>query len=352
MKTIVLTGGGTAGHVTPNIALIPSLKENGWDIRYIGSYQGIEKDLITKKNIPYYGISSGKLRRYLSVQNLKDPFKVLKGYFEALKLLKKIKPQVVFSKGGFVTVPVVLAASTLGIPVIIHESDMTPGLANKIAMRGAKKVCVNFEETLKYVGDKGVYTGSPIRAELFAGSKAKGLEICKFADKKPVLLMMGGSLGAVKINEVLRAALPTLTKKFNIIHICGKGNLAQNQMNINGYKQFEYVGEELPHLFAAADLMLSRAGANALSEIIALHIPTLLVPLSAAASRGDQILNANAMQKKGYVDVLFEEDLNEDSLIKKIEELDKNKEKLIEKMCEATKISGIERVIKEIEQYC
>ena len=149
MKTIVLTGGGTAGHVTPNIALIPSLKENGWDIKYIGSYAGMEKELVTKENIPYYGISSGKLRRYLSKENLKDPFKVLKGYFEACKLLKQIKPQVVFSKGGFVTVPVVLAAKTLRIPVIIHESDMTPGLANKIAMRSAKRICVNFEETLK-----------------------------------------------------------------------------------------------------------------------------------------------------------------------------------------------------------
>lgn len=351
MKTIVLTGGGTAGHVTPNLALIPSLRREGWEVEYIGSHQGIEKDLVTKEGIPYHGISSGKLRRYISKENVKDPFKVMKGYFEARTLLRKIKPKVVFSKGGYVTVPVVLAAGHLGIPVIIHESDMTPGLANKIAIRGAKTVCVNFEETLKYVGKKGVLTGSPIRQELFKGDKKKVAELCGFKETRPTLLMMGGSLGAAKVNKVLREAVPSLTKKYNIIHICGKGNLDASLLSTEGYKQFEYVSEELPHLFAATDIMLSRAGANAICEIIALNIPALFVPLSQAASRGDQILNAAAMQKKGYADVLQEEELTREKLIQKLNELYKNKERYINTMKEATKISGIDRIMQEINKY-
>ncbi|MBP3889313.1 MAG: undecaprenyldiphospho-muramoylpentapeptide beta-N-acetylglucosaminyltransferase [Cellulosilyticum sp.] len=351
MKTIVLTGGGTAGHVTPNLALIPSLKENGWDIQYIGSFNGIEKELVQKENIPYHPIASGKLRRYLSVENLKDPFKVVKGYFDAYKILKKLKPKVVFSKGGYVTVPVVLAASHLGIPVIIHESDMTPGLANKIAMRSAKTICVNFEETLQHVGNKGLYTGSPIRAELFKGTRTRGNELCGFDDIRPTLLMMGGSLGARKINEVLREALPTLLKTYNVVHICGKNNLDQSLVGLKGYKQFEYVNAELPHLFAMTDVMLSRAGANALAEIIALNIPSLLVPLSQAASRGDQILNANAMKKKGYCEVLFEEDLTKESLIQNLDKVYRNRHQLRGKMEEMTKQSGVEKVMQEIQKY-
>jgi len=351
LKTIVLTGGGTAGHVTPNLALIPNLKANGWDIQYIGSYNGIEKELVQKENIPYHPIASGKLRRYLSVENLKDPFKVIKGYFDAYTILKKLKPKVVFSKGGYVTVPVVLAASHLKIPVIIHESDMTPGLANKIAMGSAKTICVNFEETLKYVGSKGIYTGSPIRAELFKGSKGEGNRLCGFDEVRPTLLMMGGSLGARKINEVLREALPSLLEKYNVVHICGKNNLDESLVGLNGYKQFEYVREELPHLFAMADVMLSRAGANALAEIIALNIPSLLIPLSQAASRGDQILNANAMNKKGYCEVLFEENLDKSTLIEKINNLYSNRQQFRCKMEEMTKQSGVDKVMVEIQKY-
>jgi UDP-N-acetylglucosamine--N-acetylmuramyl-(pentapeptide) pyrophosphoryl-undecaprenol N-acetylglucosamine transferase len=352
VNTIVLTGGGTAGHVTPHIALISSLRQNGWDIRYIGSYQGIEKELIAKENIPYYGISSGKLRRYMSAQNFKDPFKVAKGFFDALRILKKLKPKVVFSKGGYVTVPVVLAANALKIPVIIHESDITPGLANKIAMKGARTICVNFEETLQYVGHKGILTGTPVRKELFEGNREKGSKLCNFRERKPALLMMGGSLGSVKINLVLRKALPVLIKHFNIIHICGKGNMDTSLMELDGYKQFEYVGKELPHLFAVADIMLSRAGANALAEIVALNIPSLLIPLSGAASRGDQILNAKSMKNKGYSEVLFEEQLTEETLIEKIEYIYKNKSHYVTAMQQATQIKAIDRIIEIINKYC
>ena len=351
MKKIVLTGGGTAGHVTPNLAIIPSLKKEGWEIEYIGSKEGIEKKLIEQAKIPYHGIASGKLRRYLSIENLKDPFKVVKGYFEARKLLKDIKPKVVFSKGGYVTVPVVMAASHLKIPVIIHESDITPGLANKIAIKSAKTVCVNFEQTLKHVGNKGIHTGTPIREEIFTGNKKNAKELCRFLDNKPILLVMGGSLGSRKINEVLRESIPQITTRFNVVHICGKGNISQDLLGFTGYKQFEYVKDELPHLFAGADIMLSRAGANALSEIVALNIPSLLVPLSAAASRGDQILNAKEMKKKGYCEVLEEEILTKDTLQEALVNLFEHRDEYRTKMLEETKISGIQKVMLEIQKY-
>lgn len=351
MKTIVLTGGGTAGHVTPNIALIPSLQEEGWNIQYIGSKKGIEKELIEKTNIPYHGISSGKLRRYMSVENLKDPFKVVKGLFEAYNLLRKIKPNVVFSKGGFVTVPVVLAARMLGIPVIIHESDITPGLANKIASKGAKVICVNFPETLKYVGNKGILTGTPIRKELFDGKAGVGRKLCGFEEDKPVLLVMGGSLGSVKINNCLRETLNDLQKDFNIVHICGKNNVDESLKGTKGYYQFEYVGEELPHLFAMADMMLSRAGANALAEIVALKLPNLLVPLSKETSRGDQILNANSMMKQGYSLVLQEEELTPETLMTNIHELYKNLNNYKASMMRSMDTSGTEKVMEQIRKY-
>lgn len=351
MKTIVLTGGGTAGHVTPNIALIPKLRDEGWDIRYIGSHTGIEKELIEKEGIHYYGISSGKLRRYMSLENIKDPFKVVKGLFDAYKLLRRLKPRVIFSKGGYVTVPVALAAKMLKIPVIIHESDITPGLANKIASKGAKTICVNFPETLKYIGEKGVLTGTPIREELFKGSKQEAIKLCGFKEDKPVLLVMGGSLGSVKINMILREALEKLEQKFNVIHICGKGNLDTTLVGREGYHQFEYVREELTHLFAAADVMLSRAGANALAEIVALSIPNLLIPLSQLASRGDQILNAKSMQKQGYSEVLEEEELSQDALLEKIKKLYENREFYTNAMGNSHKSGGVEKVMAEIRKY-
>lgn len=316
MKRIILTGGGTAGHVTPNMALVPALSKKGFDIRYIGSYEGMERKLIEDIHIPYYGISSGKLRRYFDLKNFSDPFKVMKGYFEARALMRKLKPDVVFSKGGFVTVPVVLAAKHKGIPVIIHESDMTPGLANRLSIPSASKVCCNFPETLKHLPEeKAVLTGSPIREELFQGDKKKGLDFCGFTDQKPVLLIMGGSLGSVAINNAVRGELDTLLEQFQIVHLCGNGNLDPSLEGKKGYVQFEYIKEELRDLFACADLMISRAGANAICEILALRKPNILIPLSAQASRGDQILNAASFEKQGYSFVLQEEDVTEESLL-------------------------------------
>lgn len=351
MKRIVLTGGGTAGHVTPNIALFPKLKESGWDIAYIGSHQGIEKKLIEDQNIPYYGISSGKLRRYISLENLKDPFKVVKGLWDAYKILKELKPNVVFSKGGYVTVPVAMAAQLLRIPVVIHESDITPGLANKIAMRFAKTVCVNFEETLKYVGEKGIFTGTPIRAELFQGNEERALKLCKFKKDKPVLLVMGGSLGSAKLNTILRSSLEDLLAQFNIIHICGKGNVDEKSTGIEGYHQFEYVTTELPDLFALTDIMLSRAGANSISEIMALNIPSLLIPLSQKVSRGDQILNAQSMQKKGYCRMIEEEQLTKEILTKELTYIYDNRQEYKRRIAKATKVSGVDKILQIISIY-
>ena len=350
MKTIVLTGGGTAGHVTPNIAMIPTLEKEGWDIRYIGSHEGIEKKLIEDEGIPYYGISSGKLRRYIDLKNITDPFKVVKGLLDAFTLLRKLKPNVVFSKGGYVSVPVVIAAKMRGIPVVIHESDITPGLANKIAFPFAKKICVNFPETLGHVKDKGVITGTPIREDLFKGDISQGRKICNFKNDKPTITIMGGSQGSVRINTIVREILNDLLPSYNIIHICGKGNLDKKLEGLQGYKQFEYVGEELPHIFAITTLMLSRAGANAIAEIIALKIPALLVPLSLEASRGDQILNAKSMEKQGLCMVMEEEDMNKGSLQQAIDKLYKQREEYIKQMNKNKTSSGIELVLNEIRK--
>ena len=298
MKKIILTGGGTAGHVTPNIALIPKLKASGFEIKYIGTHDGMEKDLVKNAGLPYYGISSGNLRRYFSWKNFSDPFRVIKGYFDAKKIMRKYRPDIVFSKGGFVTVPVVFAAHKYKIPVIIPESDMTPGLANRLAIKKATKVCHNFPETANYLGSKAVHTGSPIRQELFEGNKISALDLCGFTANKPVIMVTGGSLGAEKVNHLVRSALPELLKTFQVAHLCGKGKLDESLSGTDGYAQFEYISEEMKDFFAMADLIISRAGANSICEICALKKPNILIPLSANASRGDQILNAKSYKKQ------------------------------------------------------
>ena len=346
-KRIVLTGGGTAGHVTPNIALLPSLREEGYEVFYIGSYSGIEKDLVSRQGVPYYGISSGKLRRYFDWQNFTDPFRVMHGYSQAKSLLKKLRPDVVFSKGGFVSVPVVRAAGNLKIPTIIHESDMTPGLANKLAIPGADKVCCSFPETLKYLPeDKAVPTGSPIRRELLEGSADRALKYLGWErDARPILLVIGGSQGSAVINQALRQDLPVLLKDIRIIHLCGKGNLEASLDGTDGYVQIEYVSDELKDLFALADFVLSRAGANSICELLALRKPNLLVPLSAASSRGDQILNADSYQRQGYSMVLKEEALSPDSLLRALKELYHDRGKYIEAMSKSSQSTAIDLIM-------
>lgn len=352
MKKIILTGGGTAGHVTPNIALLPSLKKAGYDIAYIGSYEGIEKKLIEEQNIPYYGISSGKLRRYLDIKNFTDPFRVLKGFSEAKKLMKQIQPDILFSKGGFVSVPVVFAAKHYKIPVIIHESDMTPGLANKLSLPMTTKICCNFPETVKLLPEgKAVLTGSPIRAELHKGTRNIGLKFAGLSTGKPVILVIGGSQGSAAINQAVRAILSQILTKYQVIHICGKDNLDNSLKNTAGYAQFEYVKNELKDVFAAADLIISRAGANAICEILSLRKPNILIPLSKAASRGDQILNADSYQKQGFSKVIEEENLTGKILWDSIEEVYQNKQTYILAMQKSTQSDAVSMICSLIQQY-
>lgn len=353
MKRIILTGGGTAGHVTPNIALIPRLKELGYDIQYIGSYKGIEKELIEPFGIPYHGISSGKLRRYFSVQNFTDPFRVVKGFGEAHSLIKTLKPNVIFSKGGFVTVPVALAGKRCKVPTIIHESDMTPGLANKLAIPSATKVCCNFPETLDALPkEKSILTGSPIRQELLSGNKIAALDMCGFVADKPVILVIGGSLGSVAVNNAVRLALPSLLEHFQIIHLCGKGKVDTSLNTLRGYAQFEYIKTELRDIFSLADIVLSRAGANAICELLALRKPNLLIPLSANASRGDQILNARSFEHQGFSLVLEEEDLTKESLLEAVQTLYKNRSTYMDAMRDSNQQDSITTIINLIEEAC
>ena len=350
MKKIILTGGGTAGHVTPNIALLPDLKAEGYDIHYIGSYEGMEKKLIAAQGIHYDGIATGKFRRYLSAKNLTDPFRVIKGFQQAKKLIRDYKPDVVFSKGGFVAVPVVLAAGHYHIPVIIHESDMTPGLANKICMRTAKKICCNFPETLKYLPkDKAVLTGSPIRHELLLGNKPAGLKLCGFNTSKPIILVVGGSTGAVKVNNAVRAILPELLKKYQVVHLCGKGKTDASLNGIDGYIQFEYISDQMRDLFAISDIVISRAGANAICELLALRKPNILIPLSANASRGDQILNANSFKEHGYSSVMTEEEITPEKLLAAVDDLYKNRQKYIDAMDSSPQSEAIDKIMSLIK---
>ena len=350
MKHIVLTGGGTAGHVTPNIALLPGLRERGYQISYIGSYNGIEKELIEKTGVPYYGISSDKLRRYVDLKNLSDPFRVLKGIREARALMNRLNPDVVFSKGGFVAVPVIMAAGRKHIPIIAHESDMTPGLANKLCIPYADKICCNFPETVRNLPEgKAVVTGSPLREELMKGSRERGLAFCGFDDSRPVLMITGGSLGSVNVNTHMRAILPKLLPVFQIVHLCGRGNLDPALDHTDGYRQFEYVSEEMPDLFAAADLIVSRAGANSICEISALAKPNLLIPLSANASRGDQILNARSYERQGFSKVLEEESLTDEVLLQTILDLYKEKDSYTSAMKAAGQTDAVARILDLID---
>ena len=348
MKKILLTGGGTAGHVTPNIALIPYLKDAGFEIEYMGSYNGIEKKLIEDQGIPYYGISSGKLRRYLDVKNLTDPFRILKGLREAKQYMKTNKPDIVFSKGGFVSVPVIFAAVSAHIPVVIHESDLTPGLANKLSIPKATKICYNFPETEQYLPEgKSVHTGLPVRRYLLEGDKHKGYALCGFSEDKPISMVIGGSLGAASINEVVREALPELLKKVYVAHICGKGKTDPELNDLEGYKQFEYVSEDLPDLFAAADVIISRAGANVIYEILALKKPSILIPLGTDASRGDQILNAKSFKRRGFAEVLYEDHLTKDALYNDIVEVAHNRESYLRAM-EAEKKEDSAKLVTDV----
>ncbi|HDN1222944.1 TPA: undecaprenyldiphospho-muramoylpentapeptide beta-N-acetylglucosaminyltransferase, partial [Staphylococcus aureus] len=311
MTKIAFTGGGTVGHVSVNLSLIPTALSQGYEALYIGSKNGIEREMIESQlpEIKYYPISSGKLRRYISLENAKDVFKVLKGILDARKVLKKEKPDLLFSKGGFVSVPVVIAAKSLNIPTLIHESDLTPGLANKIALKFAKKIYTTFEETLNYLPkEKADFIGATIREDLKNGNAHNGYQLTGFNENKKVLLVMGGSLGSKKLNSIIRENLDALLQQYQVIHLTGKG-LKDAQVKKSGYIQYEFVKEDLTDLLAITDTVISRAGSNAIYEFLTLRIPMLLVPLGLDQSRGDQIDNANHFADKGYAKAIDEEQL-------------------------------------------
>ncbi len=349
-KKIVLTGGGTAGHVTPNMALIPRLRELGYEISYMGSYDGIEKKLMEDFNLPYYGIATGKFRRYFDPKNFSDPFRVIKGMREARKYLKEINPDVVFSKGGFVSVPVVRAAGSLGIPCIIHESDMTPGLANKLCISVAKKVCCISPETLQQLPpSKAVLTGSPIRQELSSGSREAAYKLCGFDSSKPVIMVVGGSQGSAAINQAVRDVLPELLTDFQVVHLCGKEKMDNLLLTTPGYKQFEYIKSEMKDLFAMADMVISRAGANAISELLSLKKPNILIPLPSTSSRGDQLLNARSFESQGFSIVIDEDDLTNKLLLEKVQELYFNRKTYVDAMRKSSQRDAIGVIVGLIE---
>lgn len=352
MKKIVLTGGGTAGHVTPNLALIPRLQQDGWEVHYIGAANSAEQELVANlPGVTYHTVSVGKLRRYFDLKNFSDPFRVLKGIGQAYSIIKKIKPSVVFSKGGFVSVPVVYGAKLNGVPVVIHESDMTPGLANKLCAPFAKAECCTFPEALKYTRGKGVHTGTPIRPEVLSGSREKGLKHFKLSDSRPVLMIMGGSSGAQAINQCVWQALPKLTETFQVLHLCGKGNLNDSFEGMNNYVQVEYLNENMADAYACADIIVSRAGANALCELLALRKPALLIPYPLEASRGDQVMNAESFEKRGLSHVLDQKDMTADSLVKAIVNLYHERGSLYEAMAKEPTANGVDNVLEQIYKY-
>ncbi|QYR20764.1 undecaprenyldiphospho-muramoylpentapeptide beta-N-acetylglucosaminyltransferase [Paenibacillus sp. sptzw28] len=348
-RRILFTGGGSAGHVTVNAALIPAFIAQGWDVSYMGSMHGIESQLIQRfSGVAYHGISTGKLRRYADVQNLKDPFRVVKGTLQAFRIIRELRPDVLFSKGGFVSVPVVLGAWLNRVPVIIHESDLTPGLANRIAIPFASKVCVTFKETVRQMSrDKAVHIGPIIREELSRGIPERGLKWCGFTSGKPVLLIMGGSLGSQKINQMIRRHAQQLTRTFQIIHICGKGQL-DTTVQLPEYKQFEYIHDELADAVACADIVISRAGSNSIFEFLALGKPMLLIPLSKEASRGDQILNARSFEEQGYCEVLLEEEMTDDSFMRAVASVYARRGEIKESMTRMITGDAITQVIELI----
>lgn len=351
-KTIVFTGGGTAGHVIPNIALISKMIPEGWKIAYFGSKHGMEGRLIEKLNLPYYAVRTGKLRRYFSWQNFIDPFNIFIGICQAFYYLGKVKPDLIFSKGGFVGFPVVLAAWLRRIPVVAHESDLTPGLATKLSYPFVDQVCITFEKAKQYFKrkEKLLYTGTPIRDCLLKGDKTTAKRYCAFEKEKPCLLVIAGGQGSDKINLHLRALLDDLLLKFNIIHICGRGKMDDSKIDVAGYRQFDYVDEELPHLFALSTIVVSRSGANSVYEILALAKPHLFIPLSKKASRGDQIQNANYFKEKGVSEVLDEDALTSETLYKAINQLFEKRVKLQKNIQALGITSGTENILDVIRK--
>lgn len=334
-KHVVLTGGGTLGHVMPNLVLIDRFQKLGWKITYIGSKNGPERAAIQKiAGVQYVAIPTGKLRRYFSWQNFLDVFKVFFGVVKSFFVLLRLRPNITFSKGGFVALPVVLGSWLSRVPVVIHESDMTPGLTTKLSKKFARKICVAFKDTEKYFpSTKVVYTGLPVRDIVYNASAQRGLEVSRFAGKRPIILVFGGSLGAQFLNNIIRDNVKNKNlKDFDIINICGKNNLNEEMNACPNYLQFEGLADDFLHIMACADVVVSRGGATSLFELMAMKKPHVIIPLSKKASRGDQIDNAKYFHKLGVSEYVFEEDCTWDLLFQKIQERLENKAQFLAKV--------------------
>ncbi|MDD5603368.1 MAG: undecaprenyldiphospho-muramoylpentapeptide beta-N-acetylglucosaminyltransferase [Eubacteriales bacterium] len=324
---VVITGGGTGGHVIPNLPVIDRLTDAGAEVYYAGTAGNIEETIAAEQGLSFLPIRSGKLRRYFDLKNFTDIFRILLGISDSVKIMKKINPDVVFSKGGFVSCPVVWASRIFGIPSVIHESDYSPGLANRLSIPFAAKICYTFEETAAYLNkEKAVHTGLPVRKEILTGDAGRGLKACGFTENKAMITVMGGSQGSAAINKALRGALYGLTPGFNICHICGRGNIAAELEGMRDYRQFEFIGEGLGDIFAATSFFIARAGATSICEFAAAGKPSILIPLPKGIGRGDQILNAKSFESKGYSILLEEEKLDPEMLLSTVSEMAKEAE--------------------------
>lgn len=352
MNKILFAGGGSSGHVNPNLALIDDLIKAGWEIYYIGSKAGIENSLIEKDKVKFFQIRTGKLRRYFDLKNFIDPFNVLIGIFQAILIIREIKPNVIFSTGGYVSLPTIIGAYINKVPSIVYEPDIEPGIVNKFSFKFANNICTTFSETSKGFPKKTFnYTGPAIRDDIFEGDYETGLKLCGFNKNKPIIIVLGGSLGSNKINEVVRSSLSILLRDYQIVHICGKKKLDTTLLDLSGYKQFEYVTNGLSHLFKIASLAISRAGANAIFELYFLKIPNILIPLSTKSSRGDQIVKARNFETYGFSKVILEKDFSTLKLIAEINDVNDNISYYIDNLVKKTVPSGKKQLIKLINNY-
>lgn len=346
MKTIVFTGGGTGGHIYPGLAIAESFTQK-YDCKviWLGNKEGMDKSIVEQAGLEFFGISSGKFRRAINFKNLTDIFKIIRGYFEAKKLLKKIKPDLVFSKGGYVSVPPVRAASAMKIPVFTHESDVTPGLATRLNAPLAEKIYVPYQETKdcfkEELQSRITVSGNPVRSAFFTKEGQKGFDFLNFPKEKKLICVLGGSQGAKQINDLIDSVYKELGDIASIVHQRGKGNLNPSiPKDDAAYRQFEYINDELPSVLKASTLVISRAGAGTLWECASAGKPMLLIPLKGIGTRGDQVLNAELFAKHGSARVLNTSEENKESFLNIIKELLLNDELLLQMSSESYRMSS------------
>jgi len=350
-KHIVFTGGGTLGHVMPNLPLIEHYQQEGWDVSYIGSKKGEEREKIEALGIRYYAIRTGKLRRYFDWQNFLDIFNVVMAIVQSFFILLKIRPNVVFSKGGYVALPPVVGAWLMRVPIVIHESDMTPGLTTKLSKRFAKKVCVSFQNAAKYFEkSKVTWTGLPVRNLVFEANRARGLEVSGFDGTRPILLTFGGSLGAEFLNTMVREQVKNgKLSAYDVINICGREKLDQS-MKFDNYVQFESLADDFLHIMQAADLVITRGGATSLFELLAMQKIHVIVPLSKRASRGDQIHNARYFSELGVSSFIEEEEYTWEAMEQLMTTTLANKNNILDKIEQLEFANATQKVINVIQQ--